>query len=324
MEQQISRTGDPGVLIPRVDEYFILEYSARPLWQGRLAEQPGARAIQTSACRADHYSTLGIPRTATKAQIKSHFYKLSKQHHPDVSKDPNSKQAFARVSEAYSVLGDDRQRYAAMLSAGRLPADPSFLPSSLPAPSFCITHRRLYDRTLGHRHATASNHPSRRPPASQSYNAEWSFDPHRRAPGATHAWERRRPRPDYTQQQQHEPHRPNMGSQRPPPGHYQPTGFYQPNNHQPFGGSTSRQAAYSARMESVERELNRVQRVSSVGRAATVTSVVFIALYLLSFARVSNDSEGDFYAPSTSSEYQDAYRTKREGSEMHNIGGDPT
>ncbi|KAL1659696.1 hypothetical protein GGF50DRAFT_64752 [Schizophyllum commune] len=232
-----------------------VERRGQALWRGRLAEQPGARAIQTSACRADHYSTLGIPRTATKAQIKSHFYKLSKQHHPDVSKDPNSKQAFARVSEAYSVLGDDRQR-------------------------------RLYDRTLGHRHATASNHPSRRPPASQSYNAEWSFDPHRRAPGATHAWERRRPPPDYTQQQQHEPHRPNMGSQRPPPGHYQPTGFYQPNNHQPFGGSTSRQAAYSARMESVERELNRVQRVSSVGRAATVTSVVFIALYLLSFARV--------------------------------------
>ena len=77
-----------------------------------------------------------------------------------------------------------------------------------------------------------------------------------------------------------------MGSQRRPLGHYQPTGFYQPNNHQPFGGSTSRQAAYSARMESVERELNRVQRVSSVGRAATVTSVVFLALYLLSFARV--------------------------------------
>ncbi|KAL1678749.1 DnaJ domain-containing protein [Schizophyllum commune] len=309
MEEQISRNGYPGVLIPRVDEYFVLEHSATR-----------GRAFHTSACRADHYSTLGIPRTATKAQIKSHFYKLSKQHHPDVSKDPNSKQAFARVSEAYSVLGDDRQRYAAMLSAGGTPSDPC----SLSAPSFCITHRRLYDRTLGHRHATASNHPSRRPTASQSYNAEWSFDPHRRAPGATHAWERRRPRPDYTQQQQHEPHRPNMGSQRPPPGHYQPTGFYQPNNHQPFGGSTSRQAAYSARMESVERELNRVQRVSSVGRAATVTSVVFIVLYLLSFARVSNDSDGDFYAPSASSEDLHSDQTKGEGLEAHNIGEDPT
>ncbi|KAL1739730.1 DnaJ domain-containing protein [Schizophyllum fasciatum] len=204
--------------------------------------------MHTSACRADHYSTLGIPRTATKAQIKSHFYKLSKQHHPDVSKDPDSKQAFARVSEAYSVLGDDRQR-------------------------------RMYDRTLGHRHATASHHPSRdrRPPHSQSYNAEWSFDPSRRAPGATHAWERRRPRPDHTQQQRQGQGEP----QRPPPEHHQPTGFYQP-----FDRSASRQAAYSARMESVERELNRVQRVSSVGRAAQVTFVVFVALYLLSFARV--------------------------------------
>ena len=40
------------------------------LWRGELARFTGGRAIHTSACRADHYSTLGIPRTATKAQIK--------------------------------------------------------------------------------------------------------------------------------------------------------------------------------------------------------------------------------------------------------------
>ena len=38
----------------------------------------------------------------------------------------------------------------------------------------------------------------------------------------------------------------------------------------------------------------------------------------------SNDSGGDFYAASASSEDQDSNRTKQEGSEMHNIGGDPT
>ncbi|KAL1737778.1 hypothetical protein HDZ31DRAFT_51834, partial [Schizophyllum fasciatum] len=202
--------------------------------------------------------------------------------------DPDSKQAFARVSEAYSVLGDDRQRCVRPARTSSAMTDDSprilsrarhLLLSRIVMPDSTRLRRRMYDRTLGHRHATASHHPSRdrRPPHSQSYNAEWSFDPSRRAPGATHAWERRRPRTDYTQQQRQGQGEP----QRPPPEHHQPTGFYQP-----FGRSASRQAAYSARMESVERELNRVQRVSSVGRAAQVTFVVFVALYLLSFARV--------------------------------------
>lgn len=46
------------------------EQRGQTLWREKLAGPTDGRALHTSACRADHYSTLGIPRTATKAQIK--------------------------------------------------------------------------------------------------------------------------------------------------------------------------------------------------------------------------------------------------------------
>jgi hypothetical protein len=79
--------------------------------------------------RYNHYDTLSVPRTASRAQVKSAFYKassvssykipllnwleqLSKQLHPDMNPgDPQAKEKFVKVTEAYHVLGDDRNRY---------------------------------------------------------------------------------------------------------------------------------------------------------------------------------------------------------------------
>ncbi len=62
----------------------------------------------------DYYEILGVPRTASDAEIKKAFRKLARQYHPDVAK--NKKQAeekFKEINEAYEVLGDPpkRKRY---------------------------------------------------------------------------------------------------------------------------------------------------------------------------------------------------------------------
>src|ERR1041385_8195116 len=59
----------------------------------------------------DYYEILGVPRTASEADIKKAFRKLAREHHPDVAK--NKKQAeekFKEINEAYEVLGDPAKR----------------------------------------------------------------------------------------------------------------------------------------------------------------------------------------------------------------------
>lgn len=76
----------------------------------------GRRSFSTSArspARAaalDFYSTLQVPRGATQAQIKSQFYKLSKELHPDVNPSEDAKKRFQEVSEAYATLGTPANR----------------------------------------------------------------------------------------------------------------------------------------------------------------------------------------------------------------------
>jgi curved DNA-binding protein len=59
----------------------------------------------------DYYATLGVPRTASQADIKKAFRKLARQHHPDVNKgDSSAEQRFKEVSEANEVLSDPEKR----------------------------------------------------------------------------------------------------------------------------------------------------------------------------------------------------------------------
>lgn len=106
---------------------------------------PPSRAAQTGGSgaprpRSDLYELLGVPATATAAQIKTAYYEQSFRYHPDRNAGSAAAAArFAAVSEAYRVLGSAalRRKYdRGLLSAEELrdaPRPPG-RPSAPPPP----------------------------------------------------------------------------------------------------------------------------------------------------------------------------------------------
>ncbi|KAG6871797.1 hypothetical protein C0995_016437 [Termitomyces sp. Mi166 len=206
------------------------------------------RPFSTSRLHFDHYKTLGVPRNATKAQIKSHFYQLSKKHHPDVSKDAKSNEVFSRVTEAYTVLSNDRER-------------------------------RLYDRSLlsrsGPTHPAHHRHPHQGPGTSN-----YGYRP-RPGSTATHAWEYSRRhssphtrssefsrRPDETLRGSG----PHLHRQSSKGAHYEPW--------RPTEGRTGYVNQNDKVLEDLERDLE-VQRISGSWRAVQIICVLAMAIGMM-------------------------------------------
>ncbi|MDH4479487.1 MAG: DnaJ domain-containing protein [Rhodoferax sp.] len=60
----------------------------------------------------DHYSTLGVPSSASTADIKTAFRRLAAHYHPDRNASPDAPARFRSVQTAYEVLSDDDKRQA--------------------------------------------------------------------------------------------------------------------------------------------------------------------------------------------------------------------
>ena len=70
----------------------------------------------------DPYSTLGIARTASEADIKSAYRKLAKELHPDRNKDnPKAAEKFSDATRAYDLLSDKAKR--AQFDRGEIDAE---------------------------------------------------------------------------------------------------------------------------------------------------------------------------------------------------------
>ncbi|XP_053959416.1 dnaJ homolog subfamily C member 30, mitochondrial [Anastrepha ludens] len=60
---------------------------------------------------SNYYEALGITNSSTQSEIKSAYYKLSMQYHPDKNKGCEiSAKKFREISQAYEVLGNYRLR----------------------------------------------------------------------------------------------------------------------------------------------------------------------------------------------------------------------
>jgi curved DNA-binding protein len=60
----------------------------------------------------DYYAVMGVPRSASDAEIKTAYRKLARKYHPDLNKEADAEKHFKEVGEAYQVLKDSEQRAA--------------------------------------------------------------------------------------------------------------------------------------------------------------------------------------------------------------------
>src|SRR5580693_7103399 len=59
----------------------------------------------------DYYKALGVAKTAKPPEIKTAYRKLARKYHPDSNQgDAKAEERFKEISEAYSVLSDEKRR----------------------------------------------------------------------------------------------------------------------------------------------------------------------------------------------------------------------
>lgn len=84
--------GEWSVIIPKP---ALLE------WFGQTARPDEAQTL---------YGVLGVSQSATADELKKAWKRLARTWHPDVSKEPGSREQFQAIQAAYEILGNENMR----------------------------------------------------------------------------------------------------------------------------------------------------------------------------------------------------------------------
>ncbi len=122
MARLVSHAGALPGMAPAVEASPELE----------LEGMDAVRSLSARAADLDHYALLGVGATAGEDEVRRAYYKLARAYHPDrfgkdiAEADRDVVEAlFARISEAFAVLGDPEARslYDQRLKSGALAAE---------------------------------------------------------------------------------------------------------------------------------------------------------------------------------------------------------
>lgn len=86
--------------------------SAAPRRRRHLLISASSSSSSASAIngKGDHYTVLGVARSADAVEIKRAYRLLARKYHPDVSKDLNAAESFKSIRHAYEVLSNETTR----------------------------------------------------------------------------------------------------------------------------------------------------------------------------------------------------------------------
>jgi Ca-activated chloride channel family protein len=79
----------------------------------------------------DHFKALGVERDASPDAIRTAFFELARQYHPDANPDPAMRERFLRIREAYEVLSNSKKRAEYEATLPPLPAAPEIAISTV-------------------------------------------------------------------------------------------------------------------------------------------------------------------------------------------------
>ncbi|XWS57607.1 hypothetical protein CRYUN_Cryun09bG0188300 [Craigia yunnanensis] len=108
----IFNGGNPSVSASPFNGNWLHPYNHPRKSRKRWVPPPSSSFASAAGINGEqnHYSVLGVGRTASSADIKRAYRLLARKYHPDVSKDSRAGEVFKNIHHAYKVLSNEVTR----------------------------------------------------------------------------------------------------------------------------------------------------------------------------------------------------------------------